>query len=115
MPPGRIPNEGETDLKFKNKAGHAQAWVFQVAGVDKVAAAVSSLVGASNYVVFDCSEKSREDVSFITNKATGHSVRMRRERNVWVPDAYIEEDTNGMDAQPDLVVARHKSAAARVR
>ena len=42
--------------------------------------------------MFDKDDKTGLDISFITNKATGKSVKMRRERNVWVIDAFVEED-----------------------
>ena len=109
-----MPNEGETYLNLKSKEGHTQAWVFQVAEVKKVSAAVSSLVDANNSVVFDRDEKTGYDMCFITNKATGHSMRMRRGRNVWVLDAYVEEEADDMDANPDSEFARHEDAAARV-
>ena len=44
-------------------------------------------------VVFDQDLGTGEDVSFITNKTNGESIKMRRDRNVWVIDAYIEDDT----------------------
>ena len=59
----RIPNEGETDLRFKSKEGTALSWTFQVAEVNKVLAAVSALVDTNHRVVFDKDEKSGEDVS----------------------------------------------------
>ena len=65
-------------------------WCFQVAEVNKALASVSALTDSGHRVVFD--QEDGIDCSFILNKATGHSTKMRRERNVWVVDAYVEED-----------------------
>lgn len=32
-----------------------------------------------------------KDLSFVTHKASGESIRLKRERNVWVIDAFISE------------------------
>ena len=55
---------------------------------------MSSLVDNRHRVVFDKDDKTGLDISFITNKVTGKSVKMRRDRNVWVIDAFVEEDTS---------------------
>ena len=55
-------------------------------------ASVSYLVDHNHRVVFDKDIKSGRDISFITNKATGASIKMRRDRNVWVIDAFVSED-----------------------
>ena len=43
-------------------------------------------------LAFDQDRDTGEDISFITNKTDGETIKMRRDRNVWVIDAYIEED-----------------------
>ena len=88
---GRIANEGEADMRFTTQEGNNLNWTFQVAEVNKVLAAVSSLVDANHRVVFDRDEKTKIDVSFIIDKSSGTVTKMRRERNVWVVDAWIEE------------------------
>ena len=88
----RIPNEGEVDFPFQTKEGKRHSWVFQVAEVNKVLAAVSALVDAGHRVVFDKDEETGTDLSFITNKKTGDSIRMIRDRNVWTIDVYLDED-----------------------
>ena len=55
-------------------------------------AAVSALVDSGHRVVFDRDEATGVDTSFITCKFTGTSIKMRRERNVWVIDADLEDD-----------------------
>ena len=88
---GRIPNEGEADMAFSTVEGNELKWTFQIAEVNKVLAAVSSLVDSNCRVVFDRDEKTKADVSFIIDKHTGVSTKMRRERNIWVVDAWVEE------------------------
>ena len=84
-------NEGEADMMFTTQEGNQLNWTFQVAEVNKVLAAVSSLVDTNHRVVFDRDEKTKIDVSFIIDKTTGTVTKLRRERNVWVVDAWIEE------------------------
>ena len=102
----RIRNEGETDLKFASREGTKLSWTFQVAEVNKVLAAVSALVDTNHRVVFDKDEATGEDVSYILNKTNMDYIRMRRDRNVWVLDAFIEEDfdeTDDEEQNPDEV------------
>ena len=88
----RIRNEGETDLHFDTEDGKKLNWTFQIAEVNKVLASVSYLVDHKHRVVFDQDNDTGEDISFITDKASGDVIKMRRDRNVWVIDAYIEEE-----------------------
>ena len=84
---GRIQNEGEVDLQFNTSSGDTKSMCFQVAEVNKALAAVSALVDINHRVVLDKDMKTGADISFIIDKKTGISTRMRRERNVWVIDA----------------------------
>ena len=52
------------------------------------------MVDASRRVVFDRDEATGTDLSFITCKATGESIKMRRDRNVWTIDAFLDEDAD---------------------
>ena len=88
----RIPNEGEVDFPFETKDGTAHEWTFQVADVNKVLAAVSAMVDAGYRVTFDKDMKTGIDISFIYHKETGKVIKMRRDRNVWVIDTYVESD-----------------------
>ena len=97
----RIPNEGETDLKFTTEGGVKVDWLFQVAEVNKVLASVSYLVDIGNRVVFDQDEETGEDISFIANKKSGVSIQMRKDKQVWVVDAYVEEDIAPDFARPE--------------
>ena len=97
----RIPNEGETDLKFFTSEGKDLNWLFQVAEVNKVLASVSYLVDGNHRVVFDKDERTGQDLSCIINKATGEEVKMRRDNNVWVIDAYVDEDEDELFVRPE--------------
>ena len=88
----RIPNEGEADFIFQDKDGKNHSWTFQVAEVNKVLASVSAMVDSGHRVVFDRDDATGTDLSFIINKKTGNSIRMRRDRNVWVIDAFVDDN-----------------------
>ena len=97
----RIRNEGETDLHFDTEEGHSLNWTFQVAEVNKVLASVSYLVDHNHRVTFDKDLETGRDISFILNKKTGDSIKMRRDRNVWVIDAYVTDDTEPGFTRPE--------------
>ena len=88
--PPRIKNEGETDLHFDTEDGKKLNWTLQIAEVNKVLAPVSYLVDHNHRVVFDQDLNTGEDISSITNKTESETITMRRNRIVWVIDAYIE-------------------------
>jgi len=90
----RIANEGEADFAFQGKEGKHPSWVFQVADVNQGPASVSAMVDAGNRVVFDRDDKTGTDLSFITRKSTGESIKMRTDRNVWTIDAFVDEDAD---------------------
>jgi hypothetical protein len=90
---GKIPNEGEVDFPFETKDGTQHEWTFQIADVNKVLAAVSSMVDSGHRVVFDRCHKTGVDLSYILHKETQKMIKMRRERNVWVIDTYVENDS----------------------
>ena len=76
-------------------------WTFQIAEVNKVLASVSYLVDHNHRVVFDKDAATGKDISFITNKESGASIKMRRDRNVWVIDAYVIDDPEPGFARPE--------------
>ena len=92
---GKIMNEGEVDFPFQTKEGGKHSWTFQVADVNKVLASVSALVDDGYRVTFDKCDRTGVDLSFIVNKKTGESIRMKRVRNVWTVDTYVEPDDEG--------------------
>ncbi len=89
---GRIPNEGEIDFAFKTTEGHERIFVFQVAETNKPLGAASYFVDEGFRVVFDKDMKTGVDLSMMLNKATGEVTRFRRDRNIWVMDAIIEDE-----------------------
>ena len=93
----RIPNEGETDFNFSTAEGQRKKYVFQIAEVNKALCAVSYLVDNDNRVTFDRDPRTGIDISSILDKKTGQITKLRREKNVWTIDAYIDEDVNPND------------------
>ena len=91
---GRIPNEGEFDFAFKTVEGNNEEMVVQVAEVNKALGAVSYLVDHGYRVVFDKDLKTGKDISFMLHKAKNVTSRFRRERNIWVLDAFVDNSEN---------------------
>ena len=89
---GRIPNEGEYDLKFSTTEGNKQCLTFQIAEVNKALCSISNLVDRGYKVVFDKNVKTDQDTSHMIHKKTGVITRYRRTRNVWVLDAFVDID-----------------------
>ena len=87
---GRIPNEGEVDFEFTTEAGHAEMMVVQIAEVNKALGSVSYMVDAGFKIVFDKDLATGKDLSVMVHKATGRTTRFRRDKNVWVLDAYVQ-------------------------
>ena len=52
------------------------------------------MVDTGHRVVFDKDDKTGVDLSFITHKATGDSIRMKRERNIWIIDAFVNDSSD---------------------
>ena len=102
----RIPNKGETDFKFKTKEGRPVSWCFQVAEVNKMLASVSDRVDAGCRVTYDKDMTTGIDLSTVYDKNTGETIKMRRDNNVWVVDAYIdigdEDDDSVYDTDDDV-------------
>ena len=86
---GKIPNEGEFDFEFKTTEGNAETWKFQAAELSGALGAVSQLVDLGYKAIFDKNLENGQDMSYMTHKATNVTSRLRRERNVWVFDAYV--------------------------
>ena len=85
-------NECEVNFKFNTSSGDLKSMCFQVADVNKALAAVSALVDSNHRVVLDKDMKTGAYISFIIDKKTNLCTKMRRERNVWVIDAWIDEE-----------------------
>ena len=72
-----------------------------VAEVNKVLASVSYLVDHHHRVIFDKDDEIGQDISYNINKKTGAEIKMRRTNNVWVIDAFVEEDPDELFARPE--------------
>ena len=88
----RIRNEGECDFPFITDDKQEVSFVMQIAEVNKALCAISYMVDHNYKVVFDRDEKTGADVSYMFNKTTKKTLKLRRERNVWILDATIEVD-----------------------
>ncbi len=87
---GRLPNEGETDFKFRTAEGDQENWTFQIAEVNKALGAVSDRVDHDYRVVFDRDSRTGKDASYMLDKKTKKIKRMTRTGNVWVMDAVVD-------------------------
>ena len=65
-----------------------------MAAINKVLASVSSLVDCGYRVVFDKDLDTGEDLSFIIHKKTNDTIKMKRHRNIWTIDAFVNEDSD---------------------
>ena len=97
----RFKSEGEIYFHLDTEDGHSLSWTIQIAEVHKVLASVSYLVDHNHRVVFDQDLDTSKDVSFITDKTNGEPIKMRRDRNVWVIDAYSVEDPEPVFTRPE--------------
>jgi hypothetical protein len=89
---GRIANEGECDFKFATTEGHEQNMSFQIAEVNKALGSVSYLVDHGYRVIFDQDEETGHDISVMIHKKTGITSRFRRDRNIWILDAVVDDE-----------------------
>ena len=62
----------------------------QIAEVNKALGSVAYFVDRRYRVVFDQDEVTGDDVSMMTFKPTGKTTKFRRERNIWILDAYTK-------------------------
>ena len=85
----RIPNMGQQIVRFMTQDGTWCEWIFQVAGIHKPLVSVSKLIEAGYRVVFD------EENSYIIHKRTKQIIKMRKERGVFVVDAYVTRASAG--------------------
>ena len=89
---GRIPNEGEVDFDFSTEEGGMEMMTMQIAEVNKALGSVAYLVDKGYRVTFDKCLRTGADLSLMLNKKTNITTRFRREKNVWVLDAYLPAD-----------------------
>ena len=84
----RIPNLGQQLVKFMTLDGKWVELTFQIAGINKPLVSVSKLTEQGYKVVFD------DDESYIYHKKSKQVIRMRKERGVYVVDAYVPKKTD---------------------
>ena len=82
----RILNLGEQRVGFWTADGIGTSWTFQVCQVNKPLASVAKLVDDGWKVIFD------SELSCLVHKRTGKVIKLKKERGVYVIDAYIESD-----------------------
>ena len=68
-----------------------------MANVNKVLAAASAMVDSGHKVAFEKDMVTGRDLSYIVNKTTGKVIKMRRDRNVWVIDTYVNDEVQEND------------------
>ena len=66
--------------------------MFRVAAVNKVLCAVSYLVDHGMKVIFERDDETGVDTSHILDKKSGRSIEMKRKRNMWTIDAFVDEE-----------------------
>lgn len=85
---GTIRNEGEYDFSFRTIEGHEEMVTRQMSQVNKAMGSVAYFVDRGYQVVFDKDDDTGEDISRMTHKAAGRVSRIRRQRNIWIFDAF---------------------------
>ena len=79
----RIPNKGQQLIKFMTMDGVWVDIIFQIAAIHKPLVSVSKLNESGYKVVFD------DDRSYIIHKKTRKVINMRKERGVFIIDAFV--------------------------
>ena len=79
----RIPNVGQQLVKFMTLDGTWTELLFQIAAINKPLVSVSKLNEAGYKVVFD------ENNSYIMHKKTRRVIKIKKEKGVFVIDAYV--------------------------
>jgi hypothetical protein len=96
----KIPNMGQTTLSFMTADGTWGKWIFQIAAINKPLVSVSKLVESGHKVIFD------ESGSYILHKATGDIIKMKKERGVFVVDAYVPKQQKPVKDSKSLFTRR---------
>ena len=87
-----IPNEGEYDFGFNTSEGHSEVVVMQIAAVNKALGSAAYFVDNKYLVVFDQDAVTGKDISGMIHKPTGRMSKFRREKNIWILDAFVNSD-----------------------
>ena len=78
----RMPNQGQSRLKFMSSEGTVASILFQIAAINKPLVSVSKLIDEGHEVIF------RQAESFILHKESGKNILLKRERGVFIIDAF---------------------------
>ena len=89
---GVIENEGEYDFEFKTSEGHNEVVTMQIAAVNKALGSIAYFIDRNYQVIFDKDMNTGEDLSLMRHKVTGRVSRFRRDKNIWVLDAFAPVD-----------------------
>ena len=89
---GTIRNEGEYDFHFTTMEGDTEMVTMQIAQVNKALGSVAYFVDRGYQVLFDKDMLTGKDLSRMIHKATGRIAKFRREKNIWILDAFNSID-----------------------
>ena len=89
----RIKNEGEITFDFESLEAHKEAFVSQMAAVNKALGSGAYMVHHGLRVVYDKDMETNEDLSYMIHKATKRAFRFRKDKNVWILDAVVAADS----------------------
>ena len=92
-------------LQVSTVEGHEKNLAFQIAEVNNALGSVSHLVDNGYRVTFDTDGETGHGISMVFHSATGVTSRFRRERNIWIPHAIVDEEANADDSS-------HRQASA---
>ena len=90
-------------LKFWTKEGVMACLMFQVADINKPLGSVSHMTDNDYCVVFNKHEG--VDVSYVLHKPTDTIMRLRRERGIYILDAWTEEEMSNMSTEKEAALA----------
>ena len=107
----RIPNLGQFLLRFVTRDGHEGGLLFQVAAVNQALASVSHLTDIGFCVVFN--KHDGRDVSYLLHKETNTFWKLRRERGVFVLDAYLTQGVGPRSEAEKIVEPANESVFSR--
>ena len=85
----KLHNLGEFMLKLITSDGTSASIMFQVANINKPLASVAHLTDLGYCVVFN--RHNGKDVSYLLHKETNQFLKMKREKGVFVIDAYLHD------------------------
>ena len=89
---GVIKNDGEYDFVFSTSEGHGEMVTMQIAEANKALGSVAYFVDRKYKVIYDTDEKTGLDVSLMVHKPSGRVTKFRRERNIWILDAFTKAE-----------------------